>query len=86
MSDNISWLSQTKYRLFNIHPNPDAQFIKSNDGTKFWIDHEEQKPSVIGIGKNGRLCGLIKLLWKNETLEICDMEKMLILSILKTIN
>jgi len=73
MSDDISWLSQIKYRLFNKRPYPDAQFIETYEGTKFWIDFDEQKPLLIGVGKNARLCGFIRLLWKNETLEICEI-------------
>ena len=73
MSDGISWISQVKYRLFNKFPYPDMPFVKIEDGSIFWIDFVDQKPSHISIGKNARHCGLIKLLWKNETLEIWDI-------------
>lgn len=71
--DKISWLDELKYKYFNIFPYPDTPFVKTEDGSVYWIDFKGNKPSHICIGKNARPCGLIKLFWKNDTLEIWDI-------------
>jgi len=71
--DEISWLEKLKYKFFNIFPYPDTPFVKIEDGSVYWIDFFDKRPRQISVGKNGRHCGLIKLLWNNNTLEIWDI-------------
>ena len=71
--DDISWLDQLSYKLFNKYPYPDTPFVTSNDGSVYWIDFIDKRPSQISIGKNAHHCGLINLIWKKETLEIWDI-------------
>ena len=71
--DDISWLDELKYKFFNIFPYPDTPFIKTEDGSVFWIDFVDKRPPQISIGKSGHHCGIINLIWNYESLEVWDI-------------
>jgi len=71
--NDISWLDELMFKLFNIFPYPDTPFVKTEDGSFYWIDFNDEKPPQISISKNGHHCGLINLLWNKDTLEIWDI-------------
>lgn len=73
MRINSSWINHLKYRWCNIHPCSNAMSIISNEGSIYWIYLEESRPAEIIIGKNGRCCGIVRIYWKQDVLEICDL-------------
>ena len=73
MRNNISWINHIKYRWCNIHPSSLAISIKTKEGSVFWICLEESRPAEIIIGKNAKCCGIIRIHWEQDILEICDL-------------
>jgi len=73
MRKNSSWIDQLKYRWCNIHPYSDATSITANNGDVFWISLDEGRPAEIIIGKNARICGVIRILWDGDVIELCDL-------------
>lgn len=73
MRRNNSWIDHLRYRWCNIHPFSHALSITNKDGSVFWICLEESRPAEIIIGKNARCCGIIRIHWEQDILEICDL-------------
>jgi len=73
MGNNIPWIKHLKYRWFNIHPCSNAISITTNEESIYWIYLEESRPAEIIIGKNARCCGIIRIHWEQDILEICDL-------------
>ncbi len=76
MGNNIPWIKHLKYRWFNIHPCSNAISITTNEESIYWIYLEESRPAEIIIGKNARCCGIIRVHWDRDVLEICDLRIM----------
>jgi ribosomal protein S18 acetylase RimI-like enzyme len=76
MGNNISWIKHLKYRRCNIHPSSNAISITTNEESIYWICLEESRPAEIIIGKNARCCGIIRIRWDRDVLEICDLRIM----------
>ena len=72
MKNNSSWINQLKYRWCNIHPYSEAIPIMTKDGSKYWICLDKRRPINIYIEKNARSCGVIRLIWDEEHLGLCD--------------
>jgi ribosomal protein S18 acetylase RimI-like enzyme len=59
--------------IFNSAPTKNAIQIKSFDQKRYWLIFDEHLPTDILVIFYGHPVGLIKLLWHDDVLELCNI-------------
>ncbi len=45
----------------------------TSGGAKYWVSCEGNRPSEIHLGQYGKPCGLIRLAWSENQIDLCDI-------------
>lgn len=69
----MNWFKAIRFRWLNIHPCSQAISIITKEGEKYWIEIDERWPDEIYVLQNGKACGLARMNWLEDQLELWDL-------------
>lgn len=69
----MNWVKSFRFRWLNIHPSNRAIPIVTEEGAKYWIEVNESQPTAIIVSHNGKVCGLVRMIWYEDRLELWDL-------------
>jgi ribosomal protein S18 acetylase RimI-like enzyme len=67
------WVKRQLFRWFNICATHDAVPIDDQYGKRFWTSIEDEYPTEMMIWRHGKFCGLIRMSWQPDHLELWDI-------------
>lgn len=68
----MSLIKKIRVRWFNHPPSENAIPLTTRGGAKYWVSYEGNQPSEITVGQYGKLCGLMRLTWSENQIDLGD--------------